>query len=66
MFTSTRRANHQGRWSPEEDTELTRRCEAGEYLGEIAAALGRSQEAVRTRANVLGVPCRSAPRRSSK
>lgn len=46
-------------WSDEEDAELRRRCEAGEFIEEIAKHLGRSGESVRTRANVLAIPCRS-------
>lgn len=61
-MSSFARPQHRSRWTPEEDAELRRRCEAGEYLIDIAKAFGRSQESVRTRANVLGVPCRSAPR----
>jgi hypothetical protein len=57
------RPNHHARWTPDEDAELRRRCEAGEYLSDIAKVFGRSQEAVRTRCNVLGIPCRSAPPR---
>jgi hypothetical protein len=34
----------------------------GAYLIDVARLLGRSQEAVRTRANILGVPVRSSPR----
>ena len=34
----------------------------GMWLQDMARALGRSQEAVRTRANNLHVPVRSAPR----
>lgn len=58
-----RRINHNARWTPEEDAELRLRCDAGEYLNDIARAFGRSQESVRTRANVLRIPCRSAPSR---
>ena len=57
------RLRHKAPWNAEEDAELRRRCEAGDYLIDIARAFGRSQEAVRTRCNVLGIPCRSAPRR---
>lgn len=60
------RPKHQTRWTPEEDAELRRRCEAGEYLIDMAKAMGRSQESLRTRCNVLGIPCRSAPRQSRR
>jgi hypothetical protein len=36
-------------------------CAEGAYLIDVARRLGRSQEAVRTRANILHVPVRSAP-----
>ncbi len=52
------------RWTPEEDAELRRRCEAGEYLVDIARLMGRTQEGLRTRCNLLGIACRSAPRQS--
>jgi len=52
------------RWTAEGDAELRRRCEAGEYLIDIARAMGRTQEGLRTRCNTLGIPCRSAPRQT--
>lgn len=60
------RPNKYSRWTPEEDAELRRRCEAGEYLIDIAKIMGRSQEGLRTRCNLLGIPCRSAPRRPKR
>ena len=51
---------HRRPWSPDEDDELRRRCAAGETLPEIARAFGRTQEACRTRANKLGIACRSS------
>ena len=54
-----KRKNHRGRWTETEDATLTERCEAGDFLEDIAIALGRTSESVRTRANLLGVPCRS-------
>lgn len=54
------RPRKHSRWTPDEDAELRRRCEAGEYLIDIAKFMGRSQEGLRTRCNVLGIPCRSA------
>ena len=36
---------------------------AGAYTQDVARTLGRSQEAVRTRAEALGISVRSAPRR---
>lgn len=55
--------NHRGRWSPEEDARLIALFAQGCVLKEVSAALQRSQEAVRTRANVLRVAVTSGPRR---
>jgi hypothetical protein len=60
------KAKHGVKWTSEEDDELQRRCEAGEYLEDIAKALQRTGESVRTRANHLGVPCRSGRSRNAK
>jgi hypothetical protein len=60
------RARKFTRWTPEEDAELRRRCEAGEYLLDIARTMGRTQEGLRTRCNLLGIPCRSAPRQQRR
>ena len=46
-------------WTAEDDAEIARRCKDGEFLEDIAPALGRSIEGVRTRANILGIACRS-------
>ena len=54
-----RGAKHGAKWTPEDDAVLRNSCEAGDYLEDIAKRLERSIESVRTRANVLGVPCRS-------
>jgi hypothetical protein len=54
-----KRNNHRGRWTEAEDAELRRRCEAGDFLEDIAKDFQRTAEGVRTRANVLGIPCRS-------
>lgn len=55
--------NHRGRWTPEEDAQLIALFAQGCVLKEVSAALQRSQEAVRTRANVLRVAVTSGPRR---
>lgn len=57
------RTHHRQRWTAEDDATLVRLFEAGAYTQDVARALGRSQEAVRTRAETLGVSVRSAPRR---
>ncbi len=56
------RLSHRRPWTPAEDEELKQRCQAGEFLPDIARALGRTQEGCRSRANVLGVSCQSSPR----
>ncbi|HEV2568982.1 hypothetical protein [Sphingomonas sp.] len=57
-----KRVHHRGLWTPAEDETLRRMLAGGSWLHEIADALGRSQEAVRTRANILHLPVKSAPR----
>ncbi|MEH3106085.1 MAG: hypothetical protein PGN09_01990 [Sphingomonas fennica] len=56
------RARHKQPWTEEADAELHRRIAAGELLPEIARHMERSQEAVRSRANVLKLPVRSTTR----
>jgi hypothetical protein len=51
---------HRRPWTPEDETELRRRCDAGELLRDIARVMNRTQEACRSRANQLGIPCRSS------
>lgn len=57
MFKKGR--NHRSAWTADEDAQLIHRCAGGDFLEDIAKAFGRSSESVRTRANLLGVPCRS-------
>jgi hypothetical protein len=52
------------RWTAEADAELIARSARGELLPDMARAMGRTQEALRTRANMLGVPVRSSLRRT--
>jgi hypothetical protein len=63
MVLMIKRTRHGARWDEESDEELRRRFAAGELLPEVARAMNRSQEAVRTRANVLHVPVRPTIRR---
>lgn len=58
--------NNGRRWDDEADAELTQRVAAGEFLPGMAKAMGRTQEALRSRANILGLPVRSSaqPRRA--
>jgi hypothetical protein len=57
------RADHGKRWDETADAELRDRVARGQYLPEIAAGMGRTQEAVRSRANLLKLPVRSSARR---
>ncbi|MFD1610991.1 hypothetical protein ACFSCW_04160 [Sphingomonas tabacisoli] len=57
-----KREHHGARWDEAADEELRRRFAEGQLLPEVARAMNRSQEAVRTRANVLHVPVRSSMR----
>lgn len=59
-----KRGQHGAKWDEVADEELRRRFGEGQLLPEVARAMNRSQEAVRTRANVLHIPVRSTPRRS--
>jgi hypothetical protein len=57
------RACHRAAWDAAAENELRQRVEAGEFLPGIARSMGRSQEAIRTRANLLGIPVRYAAKR---
>jgi hypothetical protein len=57
------RERHRATWDAESEEELRRRVANGEFLPDIARAMGRSQEAIRTRANLLGIPVRYAAKR---
>jgi hypothetical protein len=57
------RARHRAAWDAAAEHELRQRIEAGEFLPGIARAMGRSQEAIRTRANLLGISVRFAAKR---
>lgn len=63
MVRIEKRARHGARWDETADAELRRRFADGELLPDVAKAMNRSQEAVRTRANVLHIPVRSTTRR---
>lgn len=56
------RPNNGQRWLAEDDAELQRRVSEGQFLPEMSRGMGRSQEALRTRANLLGLPVRSSAR----
>ncbi len=57
------RERHRAMWDAATEEELRQRVAAGEFLPGIARAMGRSQEAIRTRANLLGIPIRFAAKR---
>lgn len=61
-----KRGRHGAPWTPEEDAELRRLCSEGSFIEDIARTFSRSAESVRTRANVLGIPCRSARRTQAR
>jgi hypothetical protein len=63
MINMQKRTLHGSRWDEAADSELRQRFAEGQLLPEVARAMNRSQEAVRTRANVLHIPVRSTPRR---
>ena len=56
------RPNNRKKWDEAADAELRRRVDAGELLPVMAQAMGRSQEALRTRTNLLKLPVRSTLR----
>jgi hypothetical protein len=60
------RTHHRQRWTPEEDMQLIRLFADGAFTQDVARRLGRSQEAVRTRAESLGISVRSAPPRARR
>ena len=64
MIQFGKRARHGARWDEAADEELRRRFAEGQLLPEVARAMNRSQEAVRTRANVLHIPVRSTTKRN--
>lgn len=64
MLQMIKRERHGARWDEAADEELRHRFAEGQLLPEVARAMNRSQEAVRTRANVLHVPVRSSARRA--
>jgi len=56
--------NHGNRWTDHEDGQLRALAEQGMLLPAIARDLGRTQESIRTRANILGIPVRSSEGRT--
>ncbi len=56
-------SGHRARWDEAADAELARRAGAGELLRDIARGMGRTQEACRSRANILKLAVRSSHRR---
>lgn len=62
MTIDHRPPGHRQPWDDGADAELRRRVDAGELLRDIAQAMGRTQEACRSRANILKLPVRSSVR----
>ena len=60
MPTGMHRPGHGRRWDAQADADLRERVAQGQFLPEIARAMGRTQEAVRSRANLLKVRVRSS------
>ena len=54
---------HRRRWEEADDAELRRRIGDGQFLRDIAQGMGRTQEACRSRANILKLAVKSAPMR---
>ena len=57
-------SGHRARWDAAADAELAGRANRGELLRDIARAMGRTQEACRSRANILKLAVRSSHRRA--
>ncbi|PTQ11450.1 hypothetical protein CLG96_08360 [Sphingomonas oleivorans] len=66
MASRMLRARHNHPWTAEADADLAARIARGDLLPDIARALERSQEAVRSRANILRLPVRSSPGRGRR
>lgn len=60
------RSAHRRPWSAEEDAVLAELVQSGELIGPVANALGRTREAVRNRANLLGLSVQSSPGRGRR
>lgn len=61
-MTTSHRPNNGKRWDADDDADLAQRIGTGQFIPEIARGMGRSQEAIRTRANILRLPVRSSDR----
>lgn len=60
MMATNGRVSHGRPWDEEADATLRRLVQDGALLPEIARTLGRTQEAVRSRANIMKLPVRSS------
>lgn len=60
------RAAHRRPWTDADDALLKTLILGGELIGPIAMALGRTREAVRNRANSLGLSVHSSPGRGRR
>ena len=65
-YVPVARPSHRRPWAPEEDRLLASMIAEGEMIGPIAQVLGRTREAVRNRANLLGLSVQSSPGRGRR
>jgi hypothetical protein len=65
-YTPIMRPAHRRPWTSEEDKLLANMVAEQEMIGEIAMVLGRTREAVRNRANLLGLSVQSSPGRGRR
>lgn len=65
-YLSVARTSHRRPWNEEDDNLLRNLVGRGDFIGEIALQLGRTREAVRNRANHLGLSVHSSPGRGRR
>lgn len=65
-YTSMLRPAHRQPWTTDEDRVLAGMIAEGELIAPIATVLGRTREAVRNRANLLGMSVQSSPGRGRR
>ena len=53
-------------WTPEEEQRVREGAVAGEHPAAIGAVLGRTEQAVRHRMNLLGIPSKRRIKRAAK
>jgi len=65
-YTFNVRPSHRRQWNESDDDLLRNLIAEGEFIGQIAMRLGRTREAVRNRANYLGLSVHSSPGRGRR